>query len=155
MGFNAACDIHGVPDQGEFEPPFASNISLYDLAVVKTAVLLSTFKRGKSLRLREIPANQATKYDDADRSGVTFNFLPGNASLSMCPGARHACAMQFLILPARPPRQTDNTPRPFPMLLARCEYGLWPHESMEASLFYAWLVSARDQHGSAVHQDLA
>jgi hypothetical protein len=34
IGFNAACDIHGVPDQGELKPFFAANISLYYLAVM-------------------------------------------------------------------------------------------------------------------------
>ena len=103
----------------------------------------------------EIAANQAVKRE-ADRSGLTFNPPPGNASLSMSPDARHACAMQFLILLAYPPTQTDNTPRPCPTLVARCDYEFWPHESMEMPLqAYAWLARAGDEHRSAVHQDLA
>ena len=73
-------------------------------------------------------------WDDADRSGLTFNLPPGNASLSMSPDARHACATPLLILLAYPPTQIDNTPRPCPMLVARCDYELWPHELMEMPL---------------------
>jgi hypothetical protein len=73
----------------------------------------------------------------------------------MSPDARHACAMQLLILLAYPPTQTDNTTRLCPMLVARCDYALWPHESMEMpSQAYAWLARADDEHRSAVHQDL-
>ena len=95
-------------------------------------------------------------WDDADRSGLTFNLPPGNASLSMGPDARHACAMQLLILLAYSPTRTDNTPRPGPMLGARCDYESWPHESMEIPLqAYAWLARVGDEHRSVVHQDLA
>jgi hypothetical protein len=65
------------------------------------------------LAFSEIAANQAVKRE-ADRSGLTFNPLSGNASLSMSRDARHACAMQLLILLAYPPTQTANTPRPCP-----------------------------------------
>ena len=41
----------------------------------------------------------------------------------MSPDARHGCATQFLSILAYPPTQNDNTPRPCPMLVARCEYG--------------------------------
>ena len=93
---------------------------------------------------------------EADRSDLTFNLPPGNASLSMSPDARHACATQLLTLLAYPPTQTDNTPRPYPMLVARCDYEFWPDESMEMPLqAYAWLARAGDEHRSAVHQDQA
>jgi hypothetical protein len=85
---------------------------------------------------------------------MALNPLPGNASLSMSPDARHA--MQLLILLAHPPAQTDNTPRPYPMLVARCDYEFWLHESMEMPLqAYAWLARAGDEHRSAVRQDFA
>jgi hypothetical protein len=42
--------------------------------------------------------------------------------------------MQLLILLAYPPTQTDSTPRPCPMLVARCDDEFWPHESMEMPL---------------------
>ena len=106
------------------------------------------------LAFSEIAANQAVKRE-ADRSGLTFNPSPGNASLSMSPDARPAFAMQLLILLAYPPTQTDNTPRPCPMLVTRCDYEFWPHESTEMLLAYAWLARASDEHRSAVHQDLA
>ena len=93
---------------------------------------------------------------EADRSGLTFNPPPGNASLSMSPDVRHACAKQLLILLAYPPTQTDNTPRPRPMLVARCDYEFWPHGSMEMPLqAYAWLARAGDARRSAVYRDLA
>jgi hypothetical protein len=47
---------------------------------------------------------------------LTFNLPPENASPSMGPDARHACAMQPLILLACPPTRTDNTPRLCAML---------------------------------------
>src|SRR6476660_1968585 len=95
-------------------------------------------------------------WDDADRSGgPTFNLPPGSASLSMSLDARHACAMQLLMLLAYPPTQTDNTSRPCPMLRARCDYEFWPHASMKMPLqAYAWLARAGDEHPSVVHQDL-
>jgi len=87
-----------------------------------------------------------------DRSALTFNSPPGNASLSMGPDARHACAMQLLILLAYPPNQTDNIPRPCAMLGARCDYEPWPHASMEMPLqACAWLARAGDEHRSVVH----
>lgn len=73
----------------------------------------------------------------------------------MSPDARHAYAMQLLIIRAHPPTQTDNTPRPCSMLVARCAYELWPHEPTEIPLAYAWLARAGDEYRSAVHQDLA
>jgi hypothetical protein len=64
--------------------------------------------------------------------------------------------MHFLILLAYPPTQTDNTPRPRRMLVARCDCEFWPRESMEVPLqAYAWLARASDEHRPAVHQDLA
>jgi hypothetical protein len=95
-------------------------------------------------------------WDDADRSGVTFNLPPGNASLSMSPDARYACATPLLILLACPPTQIDNTPRPCPMLVGCCDYEVWPHESMEMPFrAYAWLERGGDENRLAVHQDLA
>jgi hypothetical protein len=95
-------------------------------------------------------------WDDADRSGLTFSLPPGNASLSMGPNARHACAMQLLILLAYSPTQTYNTPRSGPMSGARCDCGSSPHESMEMPLqAYAWLARAGDEHRSVVHRALA
>ena len=103
--------------------------------------LLAFFDRGKS-------SNEV--WDDA------FNLPPGNASLSMGPNARHACAMQLLILLAYSPTQTDNTPRSGPMSGARCDCGSSPHESMEMPLqAYAWLARAGDEHRSVVHRALA
>ena len=67
---------------------------------------------------------------EADTSVLTFNPSRRNAILSMSPDARHACAMQLLILLAYTPTQTDNTPRPFPMLVARCDHEFWLHESI-------------------------
>jgi len=81
----------------------------------------------------EIAPNQAVKRE-ADRSGLTFNRPSGNASLSMSRDSRHAYATQLLTLLAYPPTQTDNTPRPCPMLLARCDDEFWPDESMEMPL---------------------
>jgi hypothetical protein len=74
----------------------------------------------------------------------------------MNPDARHVCAMQLVTLLADPPTQTDNTPRPCPMLVARCDYEFGPHKSMEMPLqAYAWLARAGDEHRSDVHRDLA
>jgi hypothetical protein len=73
----------------------------------------------------------------------------------MSPDVRHACAMQLLILPGCRPTETDNTPRPRPMLLARCDGEFWPHKSMEALLpSYASLARAGDERRSAEHQDV-
>jgi hypothetical protein len=92
-----------------------------------------------------------------DRSGgLTFNLPPGSASLSRSPDARHVCGMRLLMLLAYPPTPTDNTPRPCPMLGARCDYEFWPHASMKMPLqAYAWLARADDEHRPVVHQDLA
>ena len=64
------------------------------------------------LTFYEIAANQAVKRE-ADRGDLTFNLPPGNATLSMS----HDCATQLLKLLTDPPTQTDNTPRPCPMLV--------------------------------------
>jgi hypothetical protein len=74
----------------------------------------------------------------------------------MSPDARHAYAMQLLMMRAHPPTRTDNTHRPCPTLVARCDYEFWPHESVKMPLqAYAWLARVGDEHRSAVHQDLA
>ena len=67
---------------------------------------------------------------DANRSALTFNLRPENANLSKSPDARQACAMQLLILLAYQPTQTGNTLRLYPMLISRCDYEFWPHETM-------------------------
>lgn len=46
---------------------------------------------------------------DANRSRLTFNLPPGNASPSMGPDVRRACAMQLAILVAYPPTPTDSS----------------------------------------------
>jgi hypothetical protein len=68
------------------------------------------------LTFYEIAANQAVKRE-ADRGDLTFNLPPGNATLSMS----HDCATQLLKLLTDPPTQTENTPRPCPMLVASCD----------------------------------
>ena len=81
------------------------------------------------------------------------------AAATNAPMFVHATEALMSRLPAAngyPPTQIDNTPRPCPMLVARCDYEFWPHESMEMPLrAYAWLARVGDEHRSAVHQDLA